>query len=163
MSVKHAILGLVYSKPRHGYEIKTQFDELVYQKWQLNTGQVYTTLDRLVRDEFVETLGEDAKDRKQYQITEAGRVELSNWLLQPVERSLLRDEFFFKILCARRIGFEAVQEMIKQQRSLVIKEILSLTQFKNSLDEQNDKDMIWLVEGGLLHLEADLRWLDIID
>lgn len=162
MSVKHAILGLVYAKPRHGYEIKTQFDELVYHKWPLNTGQVYTTLDRLVRDRLVQSLGEDEKDRKQYYITEAGKQELHDWLLKPVKRSLLKDEFYFKILCARKIDFHEEREMVKHQRNLVIKEILHLTQFKNELEEEKDRDMLWLVEGGLLHLEADLRWLDML-
>lgn len=161
MSVKHAILGLVYTKPRHGYEIKTQFDQLVYHKWPLNTGQVYTTLERLVRDGLVTSLGEDEKDRKQYDITAAGKEELHRWLLQPVTRSLLKDEFYFKMLCARQIHFHQEKDMIKHQRDLVIKEILQLTQFKNTLDEEQDRDMLWLVEGGLLHLEADLRWLDM--
>ncbi|UAC48441.1 PadR family transcriptional regulator [Bacillus aquiflavi] len=163
MSVKHAILGLLYQKPRHGYEIKTEFDKLVYNKWSLNTGQVYTTLDRMMRDLLVEPIGEDEKDRKQYKITEAGIKELQTWLLKPVKHSLLKDEFYFKILCARRIHFHEVKEMIKQQRQLIVKEILMLTQFKNELDENTDKDMLWLIEGGLLHLDADLRWLEMLD
>lgn len=162
MSVKHAILGLIYAKPRHGYEIKTQFDALVYHKWPLNTGQVYTTLDRLVRDGLVTPLGEDNKDRKQYSITAAGKEELHAWLLHPVKQSLLKNEFYFKLLCARQIHFHQEQEMIKRQRKLVIKEIMQLTQFKNTLDVEKDRDMLWLVEGGLLHLEADLRWLDML-
>lgn len=162
MSVKHAILGLLYTQPRHGYEIKTQFDTLVYHQWRLNTGQVYTTLERLVRDGYVQPLGEDERDRKQYRITEVGKTELHEWLLKPVKHSLLKDEFYFKVLCARTIDFPEQQRMIERQRHLVIKQILQLTQFKNDLHAAKDRDMLLLVEGGLLHLEADLRWLDML-
>ncbi len=57
MSVKHSLLALLYEKPRHGYELKKGFEEMVQGMWPLNAGQVYTTLDRLERDRFVETPG----------------------------------------------------------------------------------------------------------
>jgi len=50
MSIKFAILALLAEKPRHGYEIKNEFDRRTNHTWPLNIGQVYTTLDRLERD-----------------------------------------------------------------------------------------------------------------
>ena len=50
MSIKFAILALLAEKPRHGYEIKNEFDQRTNHTWPLNIGQVYTTLDRLERD-----------------------------------------------------------------------------------------------------------------
>lgn len=45
MSIKFAILALLAEKPRHGYEIKNEFDRRTNHTWPLNIGQVYTTLD----------------------------------------------------------------------------------------------------------------------
>lgn len=163
MSVKHAILGLLFRKMRHGYEIKTEFEQMAHKQWPLNAGQIYTTLDRLVRDRLVEPAGEDDHERKQYRLTTQGADELRRWLLEPVERSLLKDEFLFKYLCARKIGFEHVAELLSKQRALLVQTILQITRAKNNLHPQNDREMLLLMEGGLLHLEADLHWIDMLE
>ncbi|GIP35093.1 PadR family transcriptional regulator [Paenibacillus sp. J2TS4] len=163
MSVKHAILALLYEKPRHGYEVKTGFDDLVQGKWPLNPGQVYTTLDRLVRDELLDSPGQDQKDRKIFSITDKGRGEFLRWLNLPVERFFLRDEFYFKWLCARKIHFQQEKSMLEKQREQLIKEILNLTQFKQHLKKEGqEEDMRLLIDGALLHLEADMKWLEIM-
>jgi DNA-binding PadR family transcriptional regulator len=163
MSFKHAILVLLNQGPRYGYVIKTEFDEMVQAQWPLNTGQIYSTIDRLVRDELVDSLGKDDADRKQYAITSKGDEELHNWLLKPVERSMFQDEFYFKVLCARKMNFAEEQEMINRQRGLIMQNIMALTKLRRQLYEQKNRNMLLMIEGSLLHLEADLKWLEIID
>ncbi|WP_102029030.1 PadR family transcriptional regulator [Salirhabdus sp. Marseille-P4669] len=162
MSVKHSLLALLYEKPRHGYELKTGFEELVQGMWPLNAGQVYTTLDRLERDEFVTSPGHDKKDRKLYTITNAGQEELWSWLEKPVGRSLLKDEFYFKFLCASHVSYENKQTMIRNQKETMLKDVLHLTHLKKQMVIMDNKTMKMLIEGALLHLEADLKWLDMI-
>lgn len=163
MSIKHAILGFLHQKPRHGYEIKTEFEQMVHKQWPLNTGQIYTTIDRLVRDLLVEPVDGDDQDRKPYKITAKGTEELLDWLLQPVERSLFKDEFYFKLLCAKQIGFEQMHLMIDGQKRLLLKSVLQMTRLKNGMDIANDAAMLLLLEGSLLHLEADLKWLELVE
>ena len=54
MSVKHAFLGILSEKPRHGYDLKQAFEAKLGDFWSLNFGQVYTTLERLRKDGLVE-------------------------------------------------------------------------------------------------------------
>lgn len=163
MSVKHSILALLYEKSRHGYELKTGFDELVQNMWPLNTGQVYTTLDRLERDGLVETPGHDNKDRKLYQVTDLGKEDLWLWLNEPVERSLLKDEFYFKYLCASHVDYEDKIVMIRAQKQTLMKDVLHLTHLKKQMRKSGNRTMNMLMEGALLHLEADIKWLDMIE
>jgi len=163
MSFKHAILVLLNQGPRYGYVIKTEFDEMVHEQWPLNTGQIYSTLDRLVRDELVDSLGKDEEDRKQYAITAKGEDELRSWLLKPVQRSMFQDEFYFKVLCARKMNFTDEQEMITRQRGLITQNIMALTKLRRQLYEQKNLNMLLMLEGSLLHLEADLKWLEIME
>ena len=75
MSVKHAFLGILAEKPRHGYDLKQAFDAKLGDFWSLNFGQVYTTLERLRKDGFVdyeEHEQADKPDKKIYRITQAG-------------------------------------------------------------------------------------------
>jgi DNA-binding PadR family transcriptional regulator len=160
MSVKHAILGLLLEKPRHGYEIKIGFEQMLLRQWPLNTGQVYTTLERLVRDGLVKPLDDEAGERKPYIITEQGKQELKKWLLEPVKKSVLKDEMVFKLLCARAIRFPHIPEMITNQKKAVMETLMKMTKLKNQLHPSEDREMLILLEGGLLHLEADLKWLE---
>ena len=88
MSLKYAILGLLSEGPRHGYELKGLYDEVLVPSAKLNFGQVYPTLDRLRRDGCVDqnvVSQDDRPDRKVYSITELGRKQLQEWLDTPTE------------------------------------------------------------------------------
>src|SRR4030095_3260247 len=53
MSSRHGLLALLERGPRHGYQLRAEFDAATGATWPLNVGQVYTTLDRLQRGGFV--------------------------------------------------------------------------------------------------------------
>ena len=53
MSLRFGILGLLAEKPLHGYEVKTRFESLLGGTWEVNIGQIYSTLQRLERDGLV--------------------------------------------------------------------------------------------------------------
>src|SRR6266545_4824714 len=81
MSLKFGILGLLAEQPLHAYSVKARFQDLLGGSWEVNIGQVYTTLQRLERDGLVEP-AESRGDRGRlpYRLTEAGRKALEAWL-----------------------------------------------------------------------------------
>ena len=54
MSLKFGILGLLAEQPLHAYSVKARFEDLLGGSWEVNIGQVYTTIQRLERDRLVE-------------------------------------------------------------------------------------------------------------
>src|SRR5699024_1522641 len=103
MSVKYGILTLLSLQKDHGYELKLELESLLGVKGKINPGQIYTTLDRLIRDQFVLSVGIDDQDRKLYDITSNGKKELESWLLEPVPYHSTRDDFRSE---ERRVGKE---------------------------------------------------------
>src|ERR1700693_1440837 len=84
MSLKFGILGLLAEQPLHGYEVKTRFEEMLGGTWEVNIGQIYTTLQRLERDRLVEPAGERGERGKHaYTLTEHGQTALHDWLENP--------------------------------------------------------------------------------
>ena len=55
MSVRHALLALLSESPKYGLQLRQEFEESTGEVWPLNIGQVYTTLQRLERDELIES------------------------------------------------------------------------------------------------------------
>ena len=83
MSVPHALLGLLETGPRHGYDLKREYDARFSHARPLKYGQIYSTLARLQRDGLVMMDAEEpgrGPDRKRYVITEEGATELGRWL-----------------------------------------------------------------------------------
>ncbi len=163
MSVKYGILTLLSVQNFHGYELKLQLDSLLGVKGKINPGQIYTTLDRLIRDQLVSSTGLDDQERKQFEIQANGKQELEKWLLEPVPYHSTKEDFFFKWNCSRTISFEKEKQMLSQQREMIIKEVMELTKIKTELLLDGDENKYLLVSGTLLHLEADLNWITQVE
>jgi DNA-binding PadR family transcriptional regulator len=101
-AVTPVILGLLSSRPRSGYEIKSIVDRSTRFFWAASYGQIYPELRRLEREGLIE--GEDAPNgrraRRVYRLTGAGREELETWLLGRDVTVELRDESLLRLFFA---------------------------------------------------------------
>lgn len=171
MSVKYAMLGILAEKDLHGYELKSSFDEKVGDFWSLNYGQIYTTLDRLEKEDLVtyDRQSQDKRpDRKIYSITEKGRKELAEWLSTPVPKvRSLRDELFIKLLFMDKRNPAPVLELIEKQKALYLKQMNRLTHQKVELKKKpRSRDSLvteLLMDAGLFHADADIKWLTLCE
>ena len=164
MAVKDALLALLADAPKHGYELKSQFDAATGESWPLNVGQVYTTLQRLERDGLVATDGEpDDGGRQRYRLTADGREHLSDWATTPVEQKLaLRDEVSMKVLIAVATEIEDPSEVISRQRNAAMASLQSFTALKR---ESGDRPLAWRLHLDRLTyaIEAEIRWLETVE
>ena len=106
MAVREGMLTLLLDGPKHGYQLKTDFEAGTGDAWSLNVGQVYTTLDRLERDGLVasEEAVDDSRRGRVFSLTAGGRAELEAWLFAPVEEvRQARDELTMRVLLAVRV------------------------------------------------------------
>jgi DNA-binding PadR family transcriptional regulator len=160
--VRHAVLALLADRPAHGYEIKRGLEERFGSVVApLNAGQVYTTLQRLQRDELVadDAVAQSGRpDKRVYRLTDAGRQALEEWLGVPSAPTRLRDDFFMKLVFAQSLGLADPAALIARQREAYLR---SLGELERVLaDGGADGTTALVVEGAALHLEADLKWLD---
>src|SRR3954470_11264373 len=123
--MRHAVLALLAEEPAHGYEIKRGLEERFGTVVApLNAGQVYTTLQRLQRDELV---ADDAvvqsgrPDKRVYRLTDAGRAALEEWMTTASAPTRLRDDFFMKLAFAPTMGIADPKEMIARQRAAYLR------------------------------------------
>jgi DNA-binding PadR family transcriptional regulator len=163
--LKYALLGLLAQEPRHGYDLKSTFEVMLGGTWPLNIGQVYTTLSRLERDGLVESqvVPQDLlPDRKVYSLTQAGREHLRRWLAEPTEGTVrLKDEFFIKLLIHHILSSDETHALIWKQRQIYMQRLSHLTALQADVDLAPPTRL--LVEGAILHVEADLEWLDLCE
>jgi DNA-binding PadR family transcriptional regulator len=162
MPVKHALLALLAQRDLTGYELKVRFERTLGDFWQLNSGQVYSTLERLRRGGLVTRQRETGSiERSRYTLLPRGRRQLERWIAAPAPRLRpVRDPLYVKLVFTppertpallgsfvaetRRYG-DAVETL----GALVAREPLSPTGRAR-----------WLVaEATRLQYDAQLRWL----
>jgi DNA-binding PadR family transcriptional regulator len=154
------LLGLLDREPRHGYDLKRDYDTYFGRGKPLPFGQVYATLARLARDGKV--LGGEAEpgagpDRKRYRITPAGKSEVETWLAEPAEpEPHLQTLLFAKVVLALMLGRPA-EEYLDAQRAAHLRRMRELTELK----QRGNLIDVMLADHGVFHLEADLRWIEM--
>jgi DNA-binding PadR family transcriptional regulator len=161
--MRELFLALLSGDHAHGYELKRSLEqEFGSLLPALNAGQIYTTLARLERDGLVvgEAVPGDSRGKRVYRLTEAGRALLAEWIETPASGRGLKDEFFMKFVVASSAGLAEPGKLIESQRREYLQSLRDL----NGLLEANGKGPAaeLLVEGAILHLKADLEWLELI-
>ena len=155
---------MLASKPLHGYELKSGFEELA-PTIDLNIGQVYTTLDRLSRDQFVtyEVVNQaERPDKKVYALTDVGRKELREWLATPSAMDLnLRNETFLKLMLARRLRGADPVKVLSVERRASFERLHEVMEAKTRAEQERASlQTLLLLDLAALRLEAFLKWLD---
>jgi DNA-binding PadR family transcriptional regulator len=193
MSVRSGLMALLAEGEKYGAQLRSEFEARTGGTWPLNVGQVYTTLDRLVRDGLVESAGEpDAEGRIAYRLTPAGHAELGAWWGTPVDRTNTpRDELTIKLALAVTAPDVDVQRVVQTQRTATVRHLHDLTRLKReslgraegAVEEghrpdavarpgalaepraASDNGLAWLLvlENLVFSAEAEVRWLDHVE
>ncbi len=168
MSVRNAILGLLAQKPRHGYMLRAAFEALVggEEIWDVKPAQIYTTLARLEDSGLIRQEGTDqggGPEKRIYSITEAGEKELASWYSAGVQEDRQRDEFFVKLMLSLQAEGADPARVIQAQRGTLYQAMHDLTERRGSADPKTELATILLLDKTLMHVEADLRWLDMAE
>jgi DNA-binding PadR family transcriptional regulator len=166
-SVQNALLALLAQRPRHGYELRDLFEAALGGHWELNSGQIYSSLERLARDGLVVEEGIEragGPDKRLWTLTGAGKQELSNWFDSPVPRDYrLRDEFYLKLMIALVTQPASARHILLVQRRELFRELHDLTARRNLLDPKQQLARILLLDSAIMHTEAELRWLEMVE
>jgi DNA-binding PadR family transcriptional regulator len=165
MSVRHALLAILSEGPKYGLQLRNEFEERTGDVWTLNVGQVYQTLQRLERDGLVASNDEETEvgPQKDFRITAAGEIELTQWLKTPPDLSAPpRDEIVMKVMVAMGVvGFD-VRDVIQVHRRYMVELMQEWTRLKTH-DNGRDLHFELVVDAELFRLDAVIRWLDAAD
>jgi DNA-binding PadR family transcriptional regulator len=164
MSVRHALLALLSEGPKYGAQLRQEFESRTGEVWPLNVGQVYTTLQRLERDGFVEAVDEEEPGPQHgYRISAEGRGELDRWLRTPPDASAPpRDELVIKVLIALTLPGIDIRDVVQTHRRQLVEAMQQYTKVKSELAD-DDVATALVVDAEIYRLDAMVRWLDTAD
>lgn len=155
-------MGLLAKEPLHGYEVKNRFEDMLGGTWEVNIGQIYTTLQRLERDGLVRPVGERGdRGKLLYELSPDGRKALDDWLVEPDSGpQQLHEDIYVKLLVATRVANGDLKQLLGRQKRAYLQRLRDLNQLEERARKDGRNDLARLVRGALLHTEADLKWVD---
>jgi DNA-binding PadR family transcriptional regulator len=160
--VQEVLLALLAKDASHGYELRARLQlALGPLADALNPGQVYVTLTRLEKAGLVssERVGQaDRPDRKVYELTAAGRARVMDWLEDTSWPKPAPAEFHLKLVAAAAAGLADPVRLVDAQRHELLAGLAAAQ--RAALAEPNKSVAGLLLEGVVLRLQADLRWLE---
>lgn len=166
MSVRHAILALLFQQPMYGYELGKRLQPTLQVDRDIKPGQIANTLVRMEETGWIEHRMEegDGPDRKVYHLTEAGRGELRAWYLTPEVRDYrLGDSFYIKLALGLLGGPVPVEPILKEQRRKLYQELHDANEIRRNAGSGKASPWLLLLENAIAHLEADLRLIDMCE
>ncbi len=162
VSTSHILLGLLTPRALHGYELKRAHDQRLPGAKPLAFGQVYSTLNRLVRDGLAFEAGHEragGPDRTAYAVTDRGREALTEWLtaVEPPAPHL-SNVLLAKVVIALLVADETTaRRHLAAQRAAHLARMRELTAAK-TVPGAAIADVL-AADLAIAHLDADLRWM----
>lgn len=157
------LLALLAKEPAHGYELKQALEQTFGRAYPSpNIGQIYVTLQRLERDGLVrseDVVQSSRPNKRVYELTRAGQEALASWVEEPSDGAHVRDQFFMKLVLAPLAGAADRMALINKQRRHYLNLMRGLSNLATTTDRE-DRIARLLIEGAMLHLQADLDWLE---
>ena len=164
MSVRQSLLAILDQGPCYGYQLRSEFDRRTGSTWPLNVGQIYNTLERLERDGLVRRGDPDDAGHVFWEITDAGRSEVTAWLSSAVARTGgTRDELAIKLAVAATLPGVDVTAVIQTQRQATLAQLQELHRTSYAGPAQDSpEELAWslVVDSMIFQAEAEARWLD---
>ncbi len=159
---QEVVLALLAKEPSHGYELRARLRLALGPLGEaLNDGQIYVTLTRLEKAGLlaVERSAEgDRSDRKVYALTPDGQQRVAEWIAEVAWPRPDLAEFHFKLVAAASAGLADPLTIVDTQRRELLRRLRDAQRV--AMAEPAGSDAALLLEGIVLRLQADLRWLE---
>lgn len=158
------VLALIAKEPSHGYELQARLREALGPLGaDLNQGQVYVTLRRLEKAGLVVSEEDDADraTRRVYVLTAAGQERVAEWLSDVAWPRPDLVEFHLKLVAAAAAGMADPIMLVGAQRRELLRRLRDAQ--RAAIAEPGGSGAALLLEGLVLRLQADLRWLEVCE
>jgi DNA-binding PadR family transcriptional regulator len=161
--MQEVVLALLAKEPSHGYELRARMRQALGPVGDaMNDGQIYVTLARLEKTGLVTSERSpglpDRPDRKVYALTAAGQQRVADWLADVTWPGPAPAQFHLKLVAAAAAGLADPLTIVATQRREVLRRLRAAQRAAMAEPDRSPGGL--LLEGIVLRLQADLRWLE---
>ena len=170
MPLEHAILAFLEYNPMSGYDLKKLFDVSVAHFWSATQSHIYKSLEGLEKKGWTEAqiIPQEGKpNRKEYQITAEGRIELRRWLTTPIPLGPVREACLIQIFFSHFSTNEEIAGLFETRMQEIREHLHILKTVAQTAIDENAKQVgverarqLWQItlDYGIEYHEFELAW-----
>jgi DNA-binding PadR family transcriptional regulator len=158
---QEVVLAMLAKEPSSGSRLRARLNDALGPLGEsVNDGQIYVTLSRLEKAGFIarQETGPPEAGRKVYELTAAGQERVADWLSEVGWPKPDLAEFHLKLVAAAQAGLADPIGIVDAQRRELLRRLREVE--RAAMAEPDDSQAGLLLEGIVLRLQADLRWLE---
>jgi len=157
---QEVVLALLAKEPSHGYQLSARLRKALGPLGEaMNAGQVYVTLTRLEKAGLLTVeQSADRPDRKVYALTPDGQLKVAGWIAEVSWPRPDLAEFHLKLIAAASARLADPLSIVDAQRRELLRRLRDAQ--RAAMAEPERSNAALLLEGVVLRLQADLRWLE---
>jgi DNA-binding PadR family transcriptional regulator len=161
-----AVLVSLYERPMHPYEVATTLRQRQkHESVRLNYGSLYAVVESLERRGLIVPQGTERSgrlpERTIYDLTEAGRIEIHDWLTDLISTPV-KDytEFEAALSFLPALPPDDVVELLKERAQLLELEIAQMGSSRELVEKQGLPRLFWVeAEFRMVLREAELAYV----
>jgi DNA-binding PadR family transcriptional regulator len=159
---QEVVLAMLAKEPSHGYQLRARLREALGPLGDaMNDGHIYVTLTRLEKAGLLAVerpAGADRSERKVYALTPDGQRRVAEWIAEVSWPRPDLAEFHLKLIAAAAAGLADPLTIVDTQRRELLRRLRDAQ--RAAMAEPKRSNAALLLEGIVLRLQADLRWLE---
>jgi PadR family transcriptional regulator, regulatory protein AphA len=164
-SSEFALLGFLYEKPTHGYDLHKLITdpEGIGLIWNVKMSNLYAYLDKLDKKGYIHGTmqpGDAHPTRMEFQITEKGKVAFEQWLPSIVQHPRdFRQDFMLRYFFLLKYQPKNVNDLIKRQHNECS---IWLTNTMNELKKVDNQNQFKksVVQFRIDQIQSIINWLN---
>ncbi|SRR6266496_6110928 len=119
MALSHAILATLLSEPVSGYRLAKRFNRAIGYFWQATHQQIYRELADLEKHGWARRVSSSSESaEKLYSLTAQGKDFLAQWIAQPSEPGVLREDLLVKVRAGSLVAPEVLVTELRRRRAI---------------------------------------------
>jgi DNA-binding PadR family transcriptional regulator len=158
---QEVVLAMLAKEPSSGSRLRVRLNDALGPLGDaVNDGQIYVTLSRLESAGLIARQEAAAPEagRKAYELTAAGQERVAEWLAEVSWPKPDLAEFHLKLVAAAQAGLADPIGIVDAQRRELLRRLREVE--RAAMAEPDGSQAGLLLEGIVLRLQADLRWLE---
>lgn len=164
LSPKYAIMGFLYIRPMHGYDLHKHLETDLHEVWRISQSQAYSIIKNLEKDCCITTIlqhQDKRPDRELLELTESGKTEFEKWLYTPTPGSAraIRVEFITRLFFASNLSESLYSRLLQEQADTVRADLERLNKRLSALPENRVFNRMGL-DLRIRQLTSVVEWLE---
>ena len=155
-----SLLGFLHERPMSGWDLFTTAEVLIGDFWTVTRSQVYRELAAMESAGLVVAGPPGPRERRPYEITDAGRAAFDEWLRQPPGSEQIRYPLLLTIAFGRHLPHEELARFVAEHRKVHEQRLAGYRSLHAEAGENLEPYAAATLDFGIRYETAVLDWFD---